>query len=387
MTIVEYNSNLYKIRATSRVTVIILFKRSALAAISDISHIVDLLLEKDDSSAYARDSDGFTPLLRAVHSDLLGIAMRILYHCPQSIKQYDYEGRNIFHWIKFRRNDDRIREFLKVVPHMGVFIRSSDNKEEMPLHLAIKNNEFGTVKFLLENLDELKGWWNILDYNMRIVPDLLAITQDIPRWFLDFFSSKFSELPNELAWTAGRSLYGIHKKEIKEHMSSLGLVAALLTTLTFTAAFTLPRGSNDENGTPVLAKKVMFKVFMFSDLLGMCSSIMVLFCLIWFLTTSHICSSEDLLLVDMTICLLQVSFYSTLVAFMAGVYVTTYSSNPSLAISTCVLCSVIILLMRKRLVVAFMLKAFLIIYFLTGMCARAITLTIKKISTCLRLRR
>uniref|UniRef100_A0A803MRG6 Uncharacterized protein n=1 Tax=Chenopodium quinoa TaxID=63459 RepID=A0A803MRG6_CHEQI len=142
---------------------------------------------------------------------------------------------------------------------MGVFIRSSDNKEEMPLHLAIKNNEFGTVKFLLENLDELKGWWNILDYNMRIVPDLLAITQDIPRWFLDFFSSKFSELPNELAWTAGRSLYGIHKKEIKEHMSSLGLVAALLTTLTFTAAFTLPRGSNDENGTPVLAKKVMFK--------------------------------------------------------------------------------------------------------------------------------
>lgn len=138
-------------------------------------------------------------------------------------------------------------------------------------------------------------------------------------------------------------------------MNTLGLVAVLLATMTFTAAFTIPGGYNDQ-GLPILANQTMvdnnhkaiaFQVFMVADVVGMCSAIMVLSCIFWFSSSGKI-EEEGSALVDLSIGLLQLSFSATLIAFMSGVYATIIVDLKWVAIFTCALCSVVLVLMRKR---------------------------------------
>jgi len=55
------------------------------------------------------------------------------------------------------------------------------------------------------------------------------------------------------------------------------LVAALVATVTFAAAFTMPGGYKNEQGTPVLIKKAAFAVFVISDAIAMVLSTSALF--------------------------------------------------------------------------------------------------------------
>jgi len=60
-------------------------------------------------------------------------------------------------------------------------------------------------------------------------------------------------------------------------MEARVLVAALVATVTFAAAFTMPGGYNNEQGTAVLIKNAAFVVFVISDAIAMVLSISALF--------------------------------------------------------------------------------------------------------------
>jgi len=143
-----------------------------------------------------------------------------------------------------------------------------------------------------------------------------------------------------------RSLYGIPTSMVKDYANTIGVIAALLATITFTAAFTVPGGLNTDNGTPILLRKVTFQAFMVSDILAMSLSMMILFCLLWTMGNQK----ERVVILDLTIFLLQLSFYATLVAFMTGLYVTTFPVASWVAILACTLCSLLILLMHECVV-------------------------------------
>jgi hypothetical protein len=55
------------------------------------------------------------------------------------------------------------------------------------------------------------------------------------------------------------------------------VVAALIATVTFAAAFTLPGGYKSDRGTAILAKKTAFIVFIISDAISMVLSIFAVF--------------------------------------------------------------------------------------------------------------
>lgn len=143
--------------------------------------MVDLILQKDVTLVYLCDAEGLTPFLRAVLHRRLKVAARILHHCPQSIKQYDSQlGRSIFHLISFERNDDMIEEFCKV-PQMKHLMTINDDKGNSALHTSIKQRRFGTVKFLMEKQDD-KMNYRLINEEGKTVGDVLAKTQNVPRW-------------------------------------------------------------------------------------------------------------------------------------------------------------------------------------------------------------
>jgi hypothetical protein len=54
--------------------------------------------------------------------------------------------------------------------------------------------------------------------------------------------------------------------------TSCSVVAVLIVTITFVAAFTVPGGNNQESGFPIFIHKTWFMVFIISDALSLFSS-------------------------------------------------------------------------------------------------------------------
>ena len=61
------------------------------------------------------------------------------------------------------------------------------------------------------------------------------------------------------------------EKWMKDTANYCMLVATLITTVVFAAAFTVPSGSNQETGTPILSKSTWFRVFFLFDAIALLS--------------------------------------------------------------------------------------------------------------------
>ncbi|KAF3957841.1 hypothetical protein CMV_017185 [Castanea mollissima] len=62
------------------------------------------------------------------------------------------------------------------------------------------------------------------------------------------------------------------EKWMKDTANYCMLVATLITTVVFAAAFTVPGGSNQETGTPILLKSIWLRVFFIFDAIALLSS-------------------------------------------------------------------------------------------------------------------
>ncbi|KAJ3701249.1 hypothetical protein LUZ61_004954 [Rhynchospora tenuis] len=115
------------------------------------------------------------------------------------------------------------------------------------------------------------------------------------------------------------------------------LVAILIATITFAAAFSLPGGYSiyhENEGLPVLVRKPAFKAFLISDTLAMCSSLAVVFIYILARWEDH---AFFLYYRSVTENLMRLAYMSTTVAFATGLYTVLQPNTLWLAILLCVL--------------------------------------------------
>lgn len=81
------------------------------------------------------------------------------------------------------------------------------------------------------------------------------------------------------------SYYRLPKEEsIRDRVNTLFVVATLVATVTFAAAFAIPGGYNNsgpQDGMATLLTKYMFQAFVIFNTIAMYSAILVAVCLIW----------------------------------------------------------------------------------------------------------
>jgi hypothetical protein len=122
------------------------------------------------------------------------------------------------------------------------------------------------------------------------------------------------------------------------------VVAALIATVTFAAAFTLPGGYKNDRGTAILAKKAAFIVFVISDAMSMVLSILAVF--IHFLISlihgfemvkDKVIDEDttEILFVVATL-FTMIGMGTMIIAFVTGTYAVLEPSL-ELAISTCLI--------------------------------------------------
>jgi hypothetical protein len=122
------------------------------------------------------------------------------------------------------------------------------------------------------------------------------------------------------------------------------VVAALIATVTFAAAFTLPGGYKSDRGTAILAKKAAFIVFVISDAMSMVLSISAVFIhfLISLIKGYEWFKKEELdekvvvKLFGVATLFTMIGMGIMIIAFITGTYVVLEPSL-GLAISTCLI--------------------------------------------------
>ncbi|KAK9689098.1 hypothetical protein RND81_09G035100 [Saponaria officinalis] len=247
-------------------------------------------------------------------------------HCPDLQRACREENDTPLHHIELPTYKDYL-DFLKK-PSIGEVKNTTDHNGATPLHRALERKDMLLAKALLidDGVDR-----DIADHNGVTVMELLAkLCKENDEW-----ENMCKEIKvNPYLKTS----YIRRGTDLDQMRSTLSVVAALLATITFAAGFTLPGGINNTTGEAILAKKAPFLVFLLADVYAMCTAILVLFCLIWSMVSK---SDMARLLVDRSVFILMQSLYSTLLAFMTGIYTVIAKRSLWAAILIFVMCSII----------------------------------------------
>ncbi|XP_058211193.1 ankyrin repeat-containing protein At5g02620-like [Rhododendron vialii] len=303
------------------------------------------MLEADPSIALFPDAEGYTALLIASSRGCWKICEKILRFCPESIEARNDKGQHALHlarsWIP-----TPLGYFGKIPPEIWELVNVGDDEGNTPLHLAVKEDQYVKAILLTSSASIDLGAVNKEGLTALDLceSDWKHINLKNLMWFhLRRQGASRGRHPNEHKFPVGGPGVNIPSRDedMKPFINTMALIAALIATLTFAAAFTMPGGydSSPDNlvGVATLANKAALKVFVVSDTLAMCCSVVSLFLL---LRAMQVELEVTFSLTNTSVGLVIIALYATLVAFISGVFAVIAPKALSVAIVVCIICSV-----------------------------------------------
>ncbi|KAK4368285.1 hypothetical protein RND71_012077 [Anisodus tanguticus] len=186
------------------------------------------------------------------------------------------------------------------------------------------------VESLQQLLQSVKGEEKIMPPSFLRVSGAALQMQREMLWFkevekivppsLHRSKNRDGKTPRQLFTEEHKQLLKEGERWMKDTANSCMIVATLIATMVFAAAFTVPGGNNGDIGTPIMLKLNAFAVFVISDAVALCGSIVSIIMFLSILTSRY---AEDDFLVSLPAKLLFgltalfVSIVSMLLAFVA----------------------------------------------------------------------
>ncbi|XP_065047879.1 ankyrin repeat-containing protein At2g01680-like [Musa acuminata AAA Group] len=306
------------------------------AANGDIT-MVQLLLQSDSKAAYIRDEDGLSTIHVAANAGHLKIIEQVLEYCPDSMGLQNNTGRNFFHVAVEKKNLEVVKYVLRS-PWLTELVNAQDDEGNTPLHLAVISRNKKMVQVLLSCASVNAS---VMNNSGRTPVDLasskvrIGIGLRMYNIMIDLIShgSRFS--PQRI----DHIICNLERKQDEEInryralANNLAIIAVLIATVTFAAAFTLPGGYKNnpgpDAGTANLSGTAAFNAFLISDTLAMASSISVAIILIYSGSLDHDVRLRSLMT---AMKLLWVAAGGMSVAFATGIYVAVAPACEWLAV-------------------------------------------------------
>ncbi|WVZ64179.1 hypothetical protein U9M48_013741, partial [Paspalum notatum var. saurae] len=281
----------------------------------------------------------------------IDVARQLLKYCPDAA----YGNPNGWTCLHTAVSAEQMEfvEFALGSPQLARLVNERDSDGKTPLHLAVQNCNPKMVAALLLhphtdvtvlNKEGNPASWELpddhaktLNWNEVIMHMLKADPQDTIA-----ILNLYKEVKNKVTQSSRKDI----KSLTQTYTGNTSLVAILIATITFAAAFTLPRGysTNTRNeGLPIMARKFAFQAFLISDTLAMCSSLVVAFVCI-------IAKWEDLEFLlyyrSFTKKLMWFAYTATTTAFATGLYTVLAPRLLWLAIVICIVTSLLPILTK-----------------------------------------
>ncbi|XP_074559150.1 uncharacterized protein LOC141815092 [Curcuma longa] len=371
--ILDKNPSCLKHQDTSKST------RLHFAAASGNVDILRLLLERDASAGYMQDEEGFAIIHIAAKGGgtvNLNMIKATLEHCPDAVEQKNNKGSNFVHVAVEKKNLKVVEYVITSSPSAKELLNEQDHEGNTPLHLAVLMKDGNMIGLLLSSqiadpaLTTNSGFTPI-DLAFSAVRIEVSTRMSYIMKKLMECGSRFSPQRVDHIRTDSQRMqddinrYVNHTRTDSQRMqdeivryrtlaNNLSIVAVLIATVTFAAAFTLPGGykndSGSDEGMAILSSRAAFKAFLISDTFAMVFSVLTAFALTQFDPFDYILGDkgEKLRLLGAIVYLVYSVFFLC-VAFTTGVYCVIAPDSQWVAITVIIIVFGSVLLNRPVL--------------------------------------
>ncbi|KAL7185570.1 hypothetical protein ACSBR2_027504 [Camellia fascicularis] len=199
-----------------------------------------------------------TPLFLATKSGCVEIFKEIIQLYPWAVEHIDHKGRTVLHVaIKYRQI-----EIFKIVEKMEIpmrrLVRKIDHNHNTILHMVGKKRKDHMPQEMQSAALQLRKDMLLFEHVKKICPSHLTkhINSD-GHTAEELFARKNKKLCHEA------------KEWLKRTAEHCSLVAVLIATVAFAAAYTIPGGPNQKTGIPLLLNQPFFSVFTMTDVLSL----------------------------------------------------------------------------------------------------------------------
>ncbi|KAM7275652.1 hypothetical protein ACFE04_017518 [Oxalis oulophora] len=218
-------------------------------------------------------------IFKAVENGIVEILMAFIEHYPDIVWFYDQHNRNIFMVATLQRQEKVFNLISKMGAKKNAMATSWDRGNNNLLHQAA---------FLAPStqLDRVSGAALQMQRELQWYKEVEKLVQ--PKY--NEMVNRKSKTPRALFTEQHKQLMEQGEKWLKDTAESCTVVAALIVTIMFSAAFTVP-GDLNQQGIPLFLHRNSFLVYIISDAMSLLSSSTSLLMFLGILTSRY--SEED----------------------------------------------------------------------------------------------
>ncbi|CAI9089425.1 OLC1v1023997C1 [Oldenlandia corymbosa var. corymbosa] len=296
------------------------------AACTGFTEGAEFLLEQFYSFAYWTDKQGLFPIHVAAIQGHVEIIRMMLQLRPDSGELLTPQRQNILH-LAAKCGKVKAFDAMVMLPELEKLLNARDDDGNTPLHVATIYGHPKVVSTLMwDNRVNLKVENNegltahdIAEEQMK--PEMLSFRKHMTWMALRLVDTP--RAPNTIFNKTMHPIIGNHSKNtenFRDKVNVILLVATLVATVTFTAGFTVPGGTNNsdpDQGIANMLEKVKFQAFVICDSLAMYISIIVAVILLW----AQLADQKSMYVaLKLALPLLGIALAMMSIAFMAGMY-------------------------------------------------------------------
>ncbi|CAH1448927.1 unnamed protein product [Lactuca virosa] len=301
--------------------------RTHLDAILLLASVCDLIRFRNDPMCYHQYY--MNPLYEAIRQNSYDVVEYILSYFPDALTSANEEGHNIIQYAVINRSENIYNMLYQMGEHNNIYRTVKDPFQNNLLHLAARlapSNKLNLISGAALQIQRELQWFKEVE---RFVCPLNIIQRN-----------SFDETPQMVFTREHKDLVIEGEKWMKATAESYTITAALIVTVVFAAAITVPGGSNQDTGLPVFTNNTAFTIFAISDAISLFAAVTSLLTFLSVLTARF--AEQDFLFKLPTkliigLATLFISTTSMIVAFGATLYIVFGQRNSRILIPIVVL--------------------------------------------------
>ncbi|KAF7145496.1 hypothetical protein RHSIM_Rhsim04G0147300 [Rhododendron simsii] len=249
-------------------------KEMHLQALKLLKCLCERVRSLNDSNAY--ESHIRNAINSAAKLGIHEVTEEIVESFPISVWARDKEGRNLFQRAIIERHENVFNLIYQMGDYQRIIVYMKDGFGNNLLHLAgglAPPNKLNLVSGAALQMQRELQWFQEVK--------MFANPEDI-----DWPNSQ-NETPAMVFTREHKKLVAEGETWMKDTANSCTIPSALIVTMVFAAAITVPGGINDTDGLPIFSKVAAFKIFVISDAVSLFASITSLLVVLSILTSRY----------------------------------------------------------------------------------------------------
>ncbi|KAI7756165.1 hypothetical protein M8C21_018945 [Ambrosia artemisiifolia] len=249
----------------------------------EANELLELVCEKIDSKYKGKHHSCYTrPFFEAACHNAYKVVNEILSRSPDILDLQDKNGYDIIKLAIIHRSEKIYNLIYDIGERKNLYRTSEYPFGNNILHLSGKLAPSSVLNKISGAALQLQR-----ELQWREEVKKLVLPKDINK------ENRFKETPDMIFTREHKHLVKEGEQWMKTTAESCSIAAALISTIVFSAAITVPGGNNQEKGTPLFEKESAFIVFAVSDAISLFSSLTALLVFLSILTTRF--AEEDFL--------------------------------------------------------------------------------------------